>query len=654
MSVLINAPPAVTVTNPANNAVFFVPANITLGASASDSDGLVTNVSFANGAKLGQDTNAPFSLLWNNVAPGSYTILAVATDNSNASMTSAPVNITVISNALPSVSLTNPANNSVFTGPLNITLGASAADSDGSITKVDFFRGSTKLGTALSSPYSLTWSNVPAGNYTLTAVATDNNGGTNTSAPVSITVNVAPGTSLWVAFNDHVAGTIGTQTASNATVYSVPGVGAPAGSSGALKDIAAGTNLPVTLTITSSGTPTGGLPMSRLRVPVFQHLQRICLFRQWHRCGCSDQDGGFCYLRLFRARPKQALYFKGSAVRGGSASNYSNRWTRVEIAGADSFTSAHTSNAVTSAEAPGDLTPAQAAFQFGENNTAADGDMAVWQDIKPAANGTFSVIWTRYAGFVPAPGSSTDNAPPYGYAITGVRLEAFATSSGPVAIVTSPTNNSIFAPPTNITITASVTGPAPVTNVAFYANNALVDQRTNLPYTGIWTNPPVGNYQLTVAATDNTGLSSTSAVVNVTVVSNDPPSLSSPPQWTAQPSSRPLTSPSLPRLPIYRDCQSRILSGWLETRPGHQQSLHVCVGRGRGRKLSTLRRGNGRSRPGRHFVRGQHRRTNNAFPIASLDSPTNNSSFTARSISSLARARAIATARSPTSRSTPD
>jgi hypothetical protein len=87
----------------------------------------------------------------------------------------------------PAVSFTSPASGSSFTAPANIVLTASASD-DGSVTKVEFFSGATKLGEALAAPYSMTWANVAAGSYAIQAVATDNEG---ISASASITVNVA-------------------------------------------------------------------------------------------------------------------------------------------------------------------------------------------------------------------------------------------------------------------------------------------------------------------------------------------------------------------------------------------------------------------------------------------------------------------------------
>jgi predicted phage tail protein len=69
-----------------------------------------------------------------------------------------------------------------------VDLTATASDTDGSVAKVEFYSGATLLGTDTSSPYSFTWSSVPAGTYSLTAVAYDNLGAKTTSAARSITV----------------------------------------------------------------------------------------------------------------------------------------------------------------------------------------------------------------------------------------------------------------------------------------------------------------------------------------------------------------------------------------------------------------------------------------------------------------------------------
>ncbi len=92
-------------------------------------------------------------------------------------------------NVPPTVSITSPANDATFTVPANISIAADASDFDGTVTKLEFFQGTTKLGEDLTSPYSFTWNNAAAGSYSLTAKATDNGMATTTSSPVNITVN---------------------------------------------------------------------------------------------------------------------------------------------------------------------------------------------------------------------------------------------------------------------------------------------------------------------------------------------------------------------------------------------------------------------------------------------------------------------------------
>jgi len=91
--------------------------------------------------------------------------------------------------APPSVSITSPALGSGFNAPATITIAANASDSDGSVSKVEFFNATTKLGESLVPPYSLAWVNPAAGTYSLTAKATDNSGAVATSSVVSVAVS---------------------------------------------------------------------------------------------------------------------------------------------------------------------------------------------------------------------------------------------------------------------------------------------------------------------------------------------------------------------------------------------------------------------------------------------------------------------------------
>ncbi len=196
-----NSQPTVTLTQPSNGATFTAPATVNLAATASDADGTVTKVEFFNGTtKLGEDTTAPYGFTWSGVAAGTYSLTARATDDLGGVTTSLASTITVSSsNAAPTVTLTQPSNGATFTAPATVNLAATASDADGTVTKVEFFNGTTKLGEDTTAPYSFTWSGVAAGTYTLTARATDNLGGVTTSASSSITVsspNVAPTVSI--------------------------------------------------------------------------------------------------------------------------------------------------------------------------------------------------------------------------------------------------------------------------------------------------------------------------------------------------------------------------------------------------------------------------------------------------------------------------
>jgi hypothetical protein len=184
-----NPAPVTSITSPSNGTTFTSPANITINATASD-NGSVTKVEFYNGnALLGTDTSSPYSFSWTNVGTGTYSLTTRATDNQGAIGTSAAVSITVTgSNSPPVTNIQYPGNGQNFTAPASFTIIAVASDANGTVTKVDFYNGTTLLGTATTSPYGFAWNNVPAGTYTLTTKATDNQGAVGTSAPVTINV----------------------------------------------------------------------------------------------------------------------------------------------------------------------------------------------------------------------------------------------------------------------------------------------------------------------------------------------------------------------------------------------------------------------------------------------------------------------------------
>ena len=88
--------PRVAILSPANNSAIPVPGNIMINVSASDTNGVITNVQlFAGNVLIGQKTSAPYTFTWSNVAPGAHIISARASDNDGLLTLSTPVKFTV-------------------------------------------------------------------------------------------------------------------------------------------------------------------------------------------------------------------------------------------------------------------------------------------------------------------------------------------------------------------------------------------------------------------------------------------------------------------------------------------------------------------------------------------------------------------------------
>jgi regulation of enolase protein 1 (concanavalin A-like superfamily) len=228
-----NLPPTVTLTSPAAGSSFTAPASIAVAANAQDSDGTVQKVEFfAGSTSIGTATGSPFAVTWEGVPAGQYVLTARATDNDGASTTSGGVTVTVSdtsANEPPTVSLTTPTDGATFTAPATVMVVADAADADDRVAQVEFFAGTTSLGTATASPYTVTWLNAPAGQYALTAVATDTNGATTRSAAVSITISTAGAglPSPWATRDVGTVGLTGSASLDAGTgTYSVTGAGA--------------------------------------------------------------------------------------------------------------------------------------------------------------------------------------------------------------------------------------------------------------------------------------------------------------------------------------------------------------------------------------------------------------------------------------------
>ena len=202
----VNQPPVITETGPAEVVMSEngspMPFSLTLYAADPDGDTLTWAVSTtaghgtASASGTGTSMAIAYTPLTNYYGMDSF---AVQVADSNGGSDTITVNVTInYVNQPPVVSLTAPLDGAVFVAPPVLTLAATAADSDGTVVRVDFYNDSALIGSATTAPYTFTWTNVPLGACNLTARATDDGGLVGTSVVAHITVN-GPSALTWDA-----------------------------------------------------------------------------------------------------------------------------------------------------------------------------------------------------------------------------------------------------------------------------------------------------------------------------------------------------------------------------------------------------------------------------------------------------------------------
>ncbi|HEX5399699.1 MAG TPA: Ig-like domain-containing protein [Verrucomicrobiae bacterium] len=99
----------------------------------------------------------------------------------------------VTANVPPTVAITSPTNNAVFTAPASFTFSANASDSDADgLSNVVFYVGTNLVDDVFASPFEVSVTNLVAGSYTLTVVAYDNVGATSSDSVNILVQNSGP------------------------------------------------------------------------------------------------------------------------------------------------------------------------------------------------------------------------------------------------------------------------------------------------------------------------------------------------------------------------------------------------------------------------------------------------------------------------------
>lgn len=185
------------------------------------------NFSSVSGAvSPGAQSTTSAQIFSGTLLPGIYsTSYVIESNDPIAQKKMIPITLTVTaSNTPPNIALSS--NLSTTTAPGSITLTANATDTDGTITKVEFFNGTQKIFEDTTAPYSFIWKFIPVGTFSVTAKATDNLGATKVSTPVKIQVTPLSGGSLPQGWTSGTIGqTINSSFGYSNSIYTVTGTG---------------------------------------------------------------------------------------------------------------------------------------------------------------------------------------------------------------------------------------------------------------------------------------------------------------------------------------------------------------------------------------------------------------------------------------------
>ncbi len=213
------------------NGVVFQRRLTTSGASDTTAGAAVTAPYWVKLARSGTTFTgftSPDGIAWTQVgsatiAMGSDVFIGLAVTSHNTAKLSSTTFDNL--NTSPAVSISSPVSSAKFSAPATLAINASAADSEGTVSKVEFFSNGASLGVDTTAPYGILWSNVPAGNYSLTASATDNLGAVGTSPPVAVAVGASSLPSPWLNQDVGAVGLGGSAAEQPAGVFTLTGSG---------------------------------------------------------------------------------------------------------------------------------------------------------------------------------------------------------------------------------------------------------------------------------------------------------------------------------------------------------------------------------------------------------------------------------------------
>jgi ACR3 family arsenite efflux pump ArsB len=376
-------------------------------------------------------------------------------------------------NPAPAVALTSPLDGASYTDPATITLAAGVTANGHSITQVQYYNGATLLGASASAPYSLSWSNVSAGNYSLTAQAVYDAGSTVASSPVNVTVIPSP-----VLFSDNfpdssVAPLVvesGTWTVAN-NVLSETGT---AGTFGYAYVSTNWTDYSVQAQIEFAAGALGGGIGGRLNAANGAHYG-VWVYPE-------GSAGGSSVMNLVKFTGWES--WSGTPMAQASLPGVGTSWHTV--------LAAFLGTSIT------------VSYDGVQEISVTDNDFG---SAAPYANGGITV-------------EMGIDSTPFAMSVSNlVVMGLTATNPAPAVALTSPLDGASYTDPATITLAAGVTANGhSITQVQYYNGATLLGASASAPYSLSWSNVSAGNYSLTAQAVYDAGSTVASSPVNVTVI----------------------------------------------------------------------------------------------------------------------------------------
>ena len=478
------------------------------------------------------------------------TLYRIAVDGYRAGGFEQPVatgNIVLHIQGAGGVSITTPTNNMQFTAgdPIPISVEIASGFPNPPATRVDFYRGTTLIGSDASAPFSLLATNTPAGSNTFYAVATDSTGQSWQSPAVSVLV-LNLGVTLFTPVEDTmftttspIAVTAGAAvlagTITNVAFY-VDGVkfgeDATAPFSATWNNVVSGSHRFTALGYSDQGITYPSQPVN------FGVAAALLAYGSVWKYLDDGSDQGTNWIapgfddRLWASGPAPLGYGDSNGRLPATTTSYgtdaNNKYPTTYFRQALVVSNATAFNAITlSLERDDGAIVFLNGTEVGRFNmpdgTASSSTYAA-ADASDDGTTVFSagvspsrfVVGTNVFAVEIHQVNATSSDIWFQMQLIG--LPAIIHNLFPTVALATPTNAQYFLAPARLALQATASDPdGSVVKVEFLADGVKLGEDTNAPYALQWTDPPIGAHVLTVAATDNGGATSTSVQVPVVV-----------------------------------------------------------------------------------------------------------------------------------------